>query len=253
MEGLWPLIILWVLAMLIGGRKKRPPAGTPAPGGEAPGPQGLSGDLLSALQQLKRAEQEARERAMPGSAPPPAPVAEPSARAARAKAYLEERKRKGGATIKRGQRLDVFTPGPARADRAVRRPVRSLEDDDADKSSEFEPVVETLEGRDYDDEVQRIIDERRKVAERHAVSREELSEAQLARRGQRSDVAIGGRAEHKEWHDRIASTAAPQPGSAGEAKPRGRLARFADGSARSAVILAEILGEPLGSRQVHRV
>ncbi len=251
MEGLWPLIILWVLAMLIGGRKKRPPAGTPAPGGEAPGPQGLSGDLLSALQQLKRAEQEARQRAMPGSAPPPpppAPVAEPSARSARATAYLEERKRKGGTTIKRGQRLDVFTPGPARPDRAVRRPVRPLEDDDADKSSEFEPVVETLEGRDYDDEAQRIIDERRKVAERHAVSSEDLSEAQLARRGERADVAIGGRAEHKEWHDRVAGTTAPQPGRAGEAKPRGRLARFADGSARSAIVLSTILGRPLSAR-----
>ncbi len=255
MEGLWPIIILWVLAALFSGKKKKPQApGASATGGAPGARQDLSTDLASALEQLKQAElkvvrqqesrpqQEARERAAPDR------DARERAAKERAQAYLEQQRRKAAGRPASGKRGQVFLPGGqagGHADRVVRRPVRALEDDDADKSSELEPAVVTLEGRDYDEEAERIVAERRKAAERHSVSREALSEGQMARRAERPAVAIGGQDEHAAWHQRAEIGKAP----AAAPKAVSPLARYADGSLRSAMILSEVLGKPLAERR----
>jgi hypothetical protein len=247
MEGLWWIVALWVIAALFGGRRRRP-ASPPAETGESG--SGLSNEFLRALEELKRAEQEA-ERRLTGTAPQQreAPTSVAAASTEReAKYYLEQRKQAARRKVQPGQRLEVFVPRgePARG-RPPRRSARPLETAADTRSSEIEPVVVPLESRDYDEEAQRIVAERRRAAEREGVSIEGLSEAQLARRGERPAVAIGGAAEHAEWHERLEATGRA-PARAGRAE-RNPLARFADGSLRSAVVLSEILGPPLGERR----
>ena len=128
------------------------------------------------------------------------------------------------------------------------RPLRQvvpLEDDDADKSSEN---VVSLEGRDYDDDIERVVAARREAAEHRVVRTDESSEGlsalQQARRASRQDLAIGGAAEHSAWHDEIGKTV--ETGKA--VKPVSGLGKYADGTARSAVILSELLGPPVGQR-----
>lgn len=244
MESLWPILVLWILAAIFGGRKKRPPAEPQptAPRAEGDGLLGGFGSELNrALEQLKNAERVARER-QAGTAPAPRLSTGSTVREARAKEYLAERKaRSATTTAGTGKRGAVFTP-QVRSERLVQRPVRPLDDDDADKTSEdLDHAVVSLEGRDYDDEAEKVIAERRKSAARRDASSETLSAAQTARRADRVEVAIGGRAEHAAWH----AQSAPAASAAAPAR-RGPLARFADGSTRSAIILAEIFGRPRG-------
>lgn len=137
---------------------------------------------------------------------------------------------------------------------------RGLDDDDADKSSEDE-LVASLEGVDYDEQAEQLVGARRRGADREVrrdVSVEELSAEQVTRRAARVDEAIGGRAEHEEWHERVqARDVQPRPGQVpgapAPARPVGAaraslLARFATGSVRDAVVLSEILGRPRGAR-----
>ena len=125
------------------------------------------------------------------------------------------------------------------------RAVVPLEDDDADKTSE---TGESLEGQDYDDDANKIVDARRKAAEQRVArvdeSSETLSTLQQARRASRQVQAIGGAAEHAAWHGELG--AAVETGKTG--KTVRKLGRFADGSARSAIILGEILRPPVGQR-----
>ena len=131
-----------------------------------------------------------------------------------------------------------------RAAKQAQRRVQPLPDA-ADMSSE-ETVV-SLEGKDYDNEAEAIIARRRAAAERQVrdeSSQEELSTLQRARREARQDVTIGSQAEHDEWHAQLAA-GAPEDATRRGANP---LARFTDGSLRSALILGEILGRPRGER-----
>lgn len=227
----WPIVVVWILAVLLGRRKQpaRPPASSEKPAIEPP--SAVMGELSRALQELKQAEDLARkkESARPGQGG-----------GSKAQAYLEHRKQQA-----RGK---VFLPQgkPARPGRA-KHPSLAFEDDDADKSSEATDV----EVRDYDEEADRIVQARRKLAdrgERAQVSLEELSPQQAARRGAvQEGRAIGGAAEHAEWHARQPPEAQAREGT-GEAPRRGRLARFADGSMRGALVLSEILGRPMGER-----
>jgi len=78
---------------------------------------------------------------------------------------------------------------------------------------------------------------------RRDVSVEGMSERQAARRSARPAVAIGGVAEHAQWHE----TVKPPKGRAAGVR-RGVLARFADGSLRGAIVLGEVLGRPVSGR-----
>lgn len=233
MEGIWPLIVIWVLFAIFGSKKKRPPAGAQQ-SMEAPGapPRSLPDQFRAALEELKRAEQEALRQQQAGQQQlplPPAPKAAPPAARRQSKAFTPR----------------TFSPKPVQG-AYVRRPQLELEDDDADKSSEDTFTPEGV--ADYDDEAEKIIAARRQVAERHDTGRadtslEGLSAGQLARRGSRPDVAIGGRQEHDAWHDAIRDTEIRRDRPAGKRSP---LAKYADGTMRSALILSEILGKPKG-------
>ncbi len=239
MENLWPILILWVAAAIFSAaRKKRPqpPRAEAAPGEPQPS---LFGDLNRALEQLKRAEEEAR-RKQQGESPR---LLQDDA--AHAKAYLEQRKQ--AAQGRKQPERKVFLPKekPARASRITRAPM-PLADDDADKSSETE-AVEVL---DYDAEAEAVARLRLRPADQGTqrdVSVEGMSEKQAARRSARPAVAIGGVAEHAQWHERqvvdaqTLRTSVPAP-------RRGVLARFADGSLRGAIVLGEVLGRPASGR-----
>lgn len=239
MENLWPILILWVAAAIFSAaRKKRPqpPRAEAAPGEPQPS---LFGDLNRALEQLKRAEEEAR-RKQQGESPR---LLQDDA--ADAKAYLEQRKQ--AAQGRKQPERKVFLPKekPARASRITRAPM-PLADDDADKSSETE-AVEVL---DYDAEAEAVARLRLRPADQGTqrdVSVEGMSEKQAARRSARPPVAIGGVAEHAQWHERqvvdaqTLRTSVPAP-------RRGVLARFADGSLRGAIVLGEVLGRPASGR-----
>lgn len=239
MENLWPILILWVAAAIFSAaRKKRPqpPRAAAAPGEPQPS---LFGDLNRALEQLKRAEEEAR-RKQQGESPR---LLQDDA--AHAKSYLEQRKL--AAQGRKTPERKVFLPKekPARASRITRAPM-PLADDDADKSSETE-AVEVL---DYDAEAEAVARMRLRAADqgtRRDVSLEGMSEKQAARRGARRAVAIGGVAEHAQWHERQVADAQTLGTSAQPAR-RGVLARFADGSLRGAIVLGEILGRPVSGR-----
>lgn len=216
----WAIVVFVAVALLLGGRRKKPPqASHRVQSPDQPVPS-LFGEFGKALEQLKRAEAEARRTPQQGASPR---LVQDDAE--RAKAYLEQRKQtlKGKARVER----KVFVPReqPARGSRAmVTRPAMPLADDDAGKSSEGV----SLEVRDYDTEAEPLAAARAKAA------------------GQ-SAVAIGGAAEHAEWHQRQAADAQTGRPSV-KAHRRGVLARFADGSLRGAVVLGEILGRPIAER-----
>ena len=186
----WPFVIFAVLFALFG--RKRPPARGRSPSPTArPAEQGtFLGQLQQALEEMKKAEGEARRK-------------------------------------------------------AVVRPVRALPFDDDDKSPD--ESAPRPEERDYDEEAERVVAARQRAAERVArteVSAEGLSAAQLERRGERKAVPLGTAQEHGAWHRQISQAAAPAPVPA----KRRALQRFSDGSARGAIIIAEILGRPKGAR-----
>jgi hypothetical protein len=238
----WAIVVFLGVALLLGGRRKTPPqASRRQESPHEPAPS-LFGELGRALEQLKRAEAEARR----------APQHDVSPRlvqddAGRAKAYLEQRKQtlKGKARIER--KAMVPREQPARPSRAmVSRSAMPLVDDDADKSSEAVSLVT----RDYDDDGQQIVAARLSAVDRGARpagDSEALSATQAARRSARPAVAIGGAAEHTQWHQGQAADA--QTGrSSVQAPRRGVLARFANGSLRGALVLSEVLGPPVGER-----
>jgi hypothetical protein len=164
--------------------------------------------------------------------------------AAAAARYLETMKRKQ-TQGRRPSQAAVFLPGEGRR-KPVVRPQRPLEDDDAEKSSEDASVM-SLEGTDYDLEAEQIAAARWKAADRGARSEgsaEVLRAAQAARRAGRTPVPLGTAAEHAAWYQEIGAAPPPKP-----AQPRrGRLARWADGSVKGAVVLGEILGRPGSAR-----
>jgi hypothetical protein len=255
MESLWPIIIIWVLFAIFG-RKRQPrrPATTLEP--RAPAPRssqqqkgGFLDELNKALEELKRAERQALK-------PAARAAGEPRTSAGAARSYLEQRRQaaqggggsKGG-RLKPGQRLEVYLPGAPVPERVTRPQPSPLLDEDEDLSSEQEQAV-SLEGiADYDDEAEQVAAARAKAAERVArreESSEDLSATQLARRAERAPAtAIGSVSEHRDWHLRVAADRADQPVRAPRASP---LARWADGTIRSAVVLSEILGRPAGDR-----
>jgi hypothetical protein len=255
-EGLWPIIIFAVIAMLFGGgSKKRPRQTTGVIAGEREesAESGLMGELSRALQELKKAEREALERrAGVGGDDEPAPLQltkRPSIQVRPATPKLRDQGATSGGT--RGGELvkrKVHLPKPKPAGTPV-RPKRPAFAEDPDQAFE-DPTVISIEGKDYDDEAERIIAKRRAAAERGAreeTSNEELSAQQAARRGDREPAqAIGGKAEHEDWHQRM--MAASQQPAAAPVPRRNPLGRFATGRARDAVVLGEILGKPLSQR-----
>lgn len=224
-------------------KKRTPPRSlsdaTPGGGGSPRGPAsgGMLDELRRAMEELKRAElqQVAREQ---GQAPAESRSEQQAAAATR---WLAEQKRRAASRPPMGSGQPMVAL-PSR--QPVRRPVRPLEDDDADKSSEDEPLAAPT---DYDEEAERIIAAREKAAVRvvrEEASSEELSTLQKARREARTAAPIGGTAEHAAWHQEIGGQ-----GDRGTEKPRtGRLGRYADGSVRGALVLSEILGRPKGDR-----
>ena len=241
--GIWPLLIFWAVFALIGraaaankkkameARLREQAGGEPATPERAP-QGGLLGELKRAMEELKRAELEQRgqlqQRTQIEVFEQPADQEELRKRE-RARQVLEK---------KQAEALQK------RAEKQAQRRVQPLPDA-ADMSSE-ETVV-SLEGKDYDNEAEAIIARRRAAAERQVrdeSSQEELSTLQRARREARQDVTIGSQAEHDEWHAQLAA-GAPEDATRRGANP---LARFTDGSLRSALILGEILGRPRGER-----
>ena len=252
--GIWPILIFAVLALLLGGGKKKPQrSGTATPAGSGEG-GGLMSELNRALQELKRAEQEAVRKY---EAPRQLSPGEASAQAPRQPAQQQRRVvtksvargqaapgsgAKGGDLIKR----QVYMPKAKPAPRKTARPVEF----DPDQSFE-DPTVISLERLDYDDDAEQLVKARIRAAELRDVAREdasveEMSSAQLARRADRAPAqAIGGQTEHDAWHQRRdAQLVAPAA-----AKPAvRRLGRFGGTRMRDAIILSEILGRPVGER-----
>jgi len=224
--GIWPILFFWLFIVLVGraARKKKAGKGEAGTGtGAAPQQTGLLAELKRAMEELKAAE--AAQRGAVSGAPPEATQQERRAR-------LEQQKQL--AALKRAQRggRDV--------------PARLTLPDAEEMSSEFVEAGSN-DARDYDDEAEQIVKARHAAAERGG--REEFvergfSEEQRLRRASRSDEAIGSRAEHGAWHDAIGATPPP----AAPVAVKGPLARFGDGSKKSAVVLSEILGRPVGDR-----
>ena len=234
MDAIWPIVILWVVLTVLGSRKKKAQAAAAAPprssGGPPPNAQGgFLEEMRRSLEEMQRAaaEQGRGKRVAPG---PPATLT--------AETWLESRRQLGGA-------------GQSRVTAAMRRKpaqrsTRPLDDDDAEKSSE-DAAVASLEVTDYDTEVETLVAQRAKAADRGGRaegSAEGMSEVQSARRVGRQPVPIGTVKEHAAWHQEIGVPAA----AAATARARGPLARWADGSLRGAVVLSELLGRPVGER-----
>lgn len=243
--NIWVLLIIWAAIMILSPKKKRPQPGATGPAG-AGEPTGLMGQLNRALEELKRAEQEALARRQ-GTEPPRLPPAAPrSGPAPKAAAYRLGTRGEGAPTVKR----QVYYP----KGKAVAKPGRSVAprpiEFDPDQSFE-DPTVISLERLDYDEDAEQLIQARRAAAEQRDGSREDgsvegMSAAQLARRADRAPAeAIGGIAQHEAWHQKRDAMIAPAP--AAEQRSRG-LARFAGGRARDAIVLSEILGRPVGDR-----
>lgn len=242
--SIWPLVILWVVAMLLGGKKKKPAPRSSGAAGEGPAPQGLLGQLNQALQELKRAEQEAVAKRLgvdparlQSAAPKPAP------KPAGAAAYRLGTRGEGAKAVKR----QVYNPKGAAGAKPARVAPRPVEYD-PDQSFE-DPTVISLERLDYDEDAEKLVQSRIAAAERRDASREDtsveaLSAEQIARRADRAPAeAIGGKAQHEAWHLKRDAMIAPAPA----AKPRARgLARFGGGRVRDAIVLSEILGGPKG-------
>lgn len=210
MEGIWPLVILWVLALLLGGGKKKRPPATDTEGTE-------SGEALKEeVERLRQVEEEARRR-------------------------LEQRRKqpaRTAATRKRKVEPKVYHPRQRPAAATAPGRVEIVIED---------PAVTSLEGLDYDREAERVVEARRRAAEGRPVSAEELTEAQRSRRAVQAEAPPDDEQRHAAFHGRLAAAAAPVP-AAGAPSRRSPLGRFADGSPRSAIILATIIGRPIGDR-----
>lgn len=227
--GIVPVVVFWLVMVLVARAKKQqkqqqasrpapaPPAAAPEPRTSNRAPQaegGLLSELRRAMEELKRAESQT-------AAPSPVTLVNTQARA-----KLEQKKQE--AARRR-----------AAKQQAQRLPMGAAEDQSSEGVS--------LENSDYDTEAEQIIATRRQAAERRVredVSVEDLTDQQKARRASRSDIAIGGEAEHNAWHSEI--------GGKGEVVVKKRPApfhRFADGSPKSAVVMSLILGPPPGLRQ----
>ena len=230
--SLAPLLFLAAFAVMSSLAKnrqrgaRRPPAADPGPGPDQSA--GFMSELRRAMEELNQAQHEQSPQAPPDRVRTQLTPQTPQEKLA-AEWLIKMKARKAQAT------------GRVRS----ARPVVPLEDDDADKSSESGA---SLEGRDYDDEATQVAEARRQAAE-HRVARtdessETLSTLQQARRASRQAEAIGGSAEHAAWHGEIrASAETVKP-----VKPARRLGRFVDGTARSAIVLGEILKPPVGQR-----
>lgn len=236
--SLWPIIIFAILAILFGGGKKKT-GRTTAPPPEGGGGGGLMSELARALEELKRAE---REAAQGSDVQLPLPQAPTVTRTTVRMQGGVPRSVKGGELVRR----QVFVPKPKATSRAGRFARAAAPDPD----QAFEdPAALSLEQRDYDDEAEKIIKARESVAARRAARREEsvegLSAEQKARRADRDEAQpIGGKAEHDAWHTRR-----DEVQQAPETRPvASRLSRFGGTRMRDAVILAEILGKPVGQR-----
>jgi hypothetical protein len=248
-DPFWVIVAIWVVAALLGGGKKkqkpRPGAGAaPAPRRAESQPSGLFGELGRALQELKRAEDEARQRApgQPSATPTPAPDQA-------ARAYLEQRRKQAPPPRRAPPKREVFYPKPKAPAPRGSRAVELTMEDERDLSSEEGAELAVL---DYDEEAREVVEERLRAAERRGRGREGeslevLTPEQIARRqAVLGGAAIGGRAEHAAFHERLAATA--RPTVAATAAASSRLARFATGRVRDAVVLSEVLGKPMGER-----
>ncbi len=232
MEGIWPLVVIWVLFALFGSKKKKPTAQAGPPVRRDVSDEAVSDRFARALAELKQAEAEAQG----------APSAE--AREDQAKRYLAEQRRKVQTRSARAPAPEA-KPAPS-SGRGVKRPVRPLEPAESEMSSE----VMTAEGvADYDEEAAAVAAARIQAAARRQVRRDEsldeLSDEQRQRRSERPAIAIGGRAEHEAWHGELRDL--PPPAAVARAA-RPDLRRWADGSLRGAVVLSELLGRPVAER-----
>jgi hypothetical protein len=189
-DGMWPIIFLAIVFALFGRRKAptrtRAMTATNAP---VPAKGSFLGELQRALEEMKRAEAEARRR-------------------------------------------------------AVARPVRQLPDD---TGATDDTAAE--DATDYDEEAVRVVAERQRDAERLALaeaSAEELTVEQLVQRPTRAIVPALAAPPVA----RISTGPGQEIGSMpAPAAPRRRvLGRFADGSPRGAMVIAELLGRPMGER-----
>lgn len=246
--------VIWSLISAAAKKKPRPPGELLPPGQGQQRAGGLMGELGRALEELKRAEAEARGLQLPASEqlPPRVPETMPEQKA---RAYLAEQKARGEVRTAGARHTDaqvvkrqVFVPKPRQAPKrpSVRVPVED------DMSSE-DPSVTSMEGRDYDNEAEKIILARRQRADRGVrrdSSSEELSALQIARRADRTPRAIGGKVQHEDWHQRrdAALTAEAAELRAASAKGANPLARYATGRVRDAIVLSEILGKPVSER-----
>jgi hypothetical protein len=222
--SLAPLLFLAAIFLLSRAAKKKQRGASQRPAaGSSPEPEpraGFMSELRRAMEELQQVQQQQQP-----------PQAAQGAQEKTAADWLARQKaRKALAPLGRARLARTVVP---------------LEDDDADKTSES---TVSLEGRDYDDDAERIIEARRQAVAHRAVrvdeSSEGLSTLQQARRASRQDVAIGGSAEHAAWHGEIGKTVE----TAKAVKTVSRLGKFADGSARSAIILGEVLKPPVGQR-----
>jgi hypothetical protein len=237
--SLAPLLVLVAFFVVSNLAKKKRQQGTPRRPelGGTPEPEPRAGfmtELRRAMEELQQVQQQQQQQ------PPPPTDGWQTPQASQIHQTPQE-KIAAAWLAKQQQRKALAPQGRMR----VARPVVPLEDDDADKSSEN---VVSLEGRDYDDDIERTIAARRQAAEHRVVRVDETSEGlstlQQARRASRQDVAIGGTAEHSAWHAEIGKTGE----TVKTVKTATRLGKFADGSARSAIILGEILRPPVGQR-----
>ena len=224
--SLAPLLIFAAFAVISSLRRKAQRGNPPRPApGNTPAAEprdGFMTELRRAMEELKQVQQQQ------SSGTPALPQTSQEKIAAE---WLAKQK----------ARKALKPMGRVRSSRAV----VPLEDDDADKSSE---TGASLEGEDYDDEANKVVEARRQAAEQRVVrldeSSETLSTLQQARRASRQVQAIGGTAEHAAWHGEIGA----QAKTGDVVKTVRKLGRFADGTARSAIILGEILRPPVGQR-----
>jgi len=236
--GLWPVLIFWAVFVLFArNTKRRTPPRPPASGGGAPSAQpGLLGELKKAMEELQAVERAERQRTAAGRQAT-ADLAELRRTEQQLSAHTPKR------PLTRQQAKSYVSQAFSPRGRGVKRGGLVFPDDDADKTSEAGP----LSTEDYDEEAEQVIQARLKAADRGIRGDQSimgLSKAQLSRRASREAVAIGGRAEHAEWHDAIGSAAPVAPKST----TLSALDRLAKGGARGAVILGELLGRPVGER-----
>ena len=211
--GILPIIFVWAALFIIGRLKvsakvQHPPSGGAPPAAGAQG--GMMDELRRAMEELKRAEMTQIAREQHSAPSHPVPAARPSRGGdERAKDYLKKRLRVDTPRTLRPPSTHHAAPDPRVRSRLM-APVQHAADD--------EGSLETQEERtDYDLDVERMAAERR---------------AQTEMQWHLGQAAAGAAAAESP------ATSLPPPAA------RGPLARYADGSARSALVLSMILGRP---------